>query len=634
MSNMPFDIVKDLLVGHIVEVSGTTIRVELTGDVSELNKSYQGRVYPIGQIGSAVKIHFSRRVIFGFVTMLRMRSQDTIAVDLQIPPNADQRMMEVELFAEGTWNSLDSSLAFSRGVATYPLPRQGVYLLTRDEAGVLYKSAEVVSQQGHSPMVPFGRYIGADASECRANIDKMFGMHCAVLGSTGTGKSGAVAAVLHSVLEFKPAGSVVTRPRIVVIDPHGEYGAAFGNRSVVFRAYDPIGNDETKGTPISLPFWLMSADEFRLLVIGKTEHEATSQHNIVYKALAHARMVSAGLAKPAPAALSVSDPNPGGTLDESQPVEGKTAADLADFDLDKPRQFSLDEFYNHIRYLQAARVNKSGVTEGISESDFQNKFKPILDKLAVLRRDPRINFLMKPRATTLETVISQFVGSFVESGAGGDLRIVDISGLPNEVAGPLAAMIARLIFQYKLYQTQNERARDPILLVCEEAHRYVPDRGEAEYSTSQGAIRRIAREGRKYGVGLMLVSQRPADIEATVISQCGTWLILRLTNAADQQHVARFLPDGLSGMVRALPALAQQEALFVGEGAALPARVRIRDLPKDKLPRSANVSFVNGWALERLTLAEIAAISRRMDSEPALLPVETIQMDGSSMRDK
>lgn len=618
MSNLPFEPVDDLLVGHIVEVSGTSIRIELSGEVSELNKSYQGRIYPIGQMGSAVKIHFGRRIIFGFVTMLRMRSQEIIATDRVIPPEADQRIMEVELFAEGMWNGLDNTLVFSRGVATYPLPRQGVYLLTRDEAGILYKSAEAKVADGHSPMVPFGRYVGADSSQCRANIDKMFGMHCAVLGSTGSGKSGAVAAVLHSVLEYKPADEVVTRPRIVIIDPHGEYGAAFRDRSVVYRAYDPIGNDETAGTPISLPFWLMSADEFRLLVIGKTEHEATSQHNVVYKALAHARMVAAGLAMPAPMAFGVPDPNPDGVLDESQPAAGKTLDALADFDLDKPRKFSLDEFYNHIRFLQAARVRNNGVTEKIPDTDFQKSFKSILDKLAVLRRDPRIDFLMKPGPTTLEAIISQFVGS--EGAAAQDLRIVDISGLPNEVAGPLAAMISRLLFHYKLYQTQQERAQDPILLVCEEAHRYVPDRGEAEYSASQSAIRRIAREGRKYGIGLMLVSQRPADVESTVISQCGTWLILRLTNASDQQHVARFLPDGLSGMVRALPALAQQEALFVGEGASLPARIRIRDLPKEKLPRSSNVSFVNGWARERLTLEQIATISRRMDSEPMAQP--------------
>lgn len=614
MTSSPFEPVSDLLVGHIVEVSGTTVRVELGGDVSELNKSYQGRVYPIGQMGSAVKIHFGRRVIFGFVTMLRMRSQEIVAPEVTIPPEADQRIMEIELFAEGIWSGGENILTFSRGVATYPLPRQGVYLLTREEAGILYRSAEGQRPTGISALVPFGRYVGADSSPCRANIDKMFGMHCAVLGSTGSGKSGAVAAVLHSVLEHKPTEETETHPRIIIIDPHGEYGTAFGERALVYRAYDPIGNDETVGNPISLPYWLMSAEEIRLLIIGKTEHEATSQHNVVYKALAHARMVAAGLAQPAPTAYGAADPSGNGNLDESQPTAGTPPEALLDFDLDKPRQFSLDEFHNHIRYLQAARM-KGPVTERVTDSDFQKSFKSVLDKLAVLRRDPRIRFLMQSNGNTLESVIAQFVGNLDANNANRDLRIIDISGLPNEVAGPLAAMMARLLFQYKLYQTQAERSRDPILLVCEEAHRYVPDRGEAEYSASQNAIRRIAREGRKYGIGLMLVSQRPADVESTVISQCGTWLILRLTNAADQQHVARFLPDGLSGMTKALPALAQQEAIFVGEGASLPARIKIRDLPTSKLPRSSNVGFAAGWSQARLTLEEVALISRRMDSD-------------------
>jgi DNA helicase HerA-like ATPase len=173
-------------------------------------------------------------------------------------------------------------------------------------------------------------------------------------------------------------------------------------------------------------------------------------------------------------------------------------------------------------------------------------------------------------------------------------------------------MLARLLFQYKVYQTTDERKRDPVVLVCEEAHRYVPDRGEAEYAAAQTAIRRIAREGRKYGIGLMLVSQRPADVESTVISQCGTWLVLRLTNAADQQHVSRFLPDGLSGMTKVLPNLAQQEAIFVGEGAAMPARVRIRDLTEDQLPKSETAKFAKGWILDRLTEDEISAIANRM----------------------
>lgn len=613
-----FDLVSDLKIGNIVEVTGTSIRVELSGEVTELTRSHEGRVYPIGQIGSIVKVHFGRRLVFGFVTLLRMRSEELIEQGQSIPPDADQRMMEVELFAEGVWQGANNALKFTRGVSTYPLPRQGVYLLTRDEAVDLYKSAEgQLHNEEIDPLVPFATYVGADSARCRANIDKMFGMHCAVLGSTGSGKSGAVAALLHSVLEHKPNGTDLCRPRILIIDPHGEYGQAFGSRAVVFRAYDPIGHEQAQGEPIKLPYWLMSADEFRSLAIGKTEFEATSQNNVIYKALTYARLVAAGLVDPSPSSYGASAPTDGGNPDDPRPKNGIQAQQIIEFDRDKPRPFSLNELINHITFLQGARV-KGNVLERIPEGDFTKNFKSILDKLAILRRDPRINFLManwETNSPALPSILAQFVSEApADDESKKDIRILDISGLPNEVAGPLAAMLARLLFQYKLYQTTEERKKDPILLVCEEAHRYVPDRGEAEYATAQIAIRRIAREGRKYGIGLMLVSQRPADVESTVISQCGTWLVLRLTNQADQQHVARFLPDGLSGMTKALPNLAQQEAIFVGEGASLPARVRIRDLTSDQLPRSQSAKFAEGWSGLGLSNDELRTVAGRMVS--------------------
>ena len=611
-----FDLVDALRIGHIVEVSGTSIRVELSGDVTELTRTHEGRVYPIGQIGSIVKVHFGRRLVFGFVTLLRMRSEELAEPAMPVPPEADQRLMEVELFAEGVWNAADQRLRFFRGVTTYPLPRQSVHLLTREETTQIYAAAEGQQASGdYSPLVPFAFYVGADNAECRANVDRMLGMHCAVLGSTGSGKSGAVAALLHSMLEHTPSPNAVCHPRVLVIDPHGEYGHAFGDRAIVYRAYDPLGNEESTGSPISLPYWLMSADEFRTLVIGKTEQEATSQNNIVYKAITYARMVAANLVEPSPTAHGGAAPDDGLDHDEPRPKAGVTAEQLIEFDRDKPRPFSLQEFYNHIFYLQAARVQGDKL-QSVTASEFAKGFRSVLDKLSVLRRDPRIHFMMREwdgQSPPLQHIIAQLVGQLQgEGGADQDIRILDISGLPNEVAGPLAAMLARLLFQYKVYQTTDERRRDPVVLVCEEAHRYVPDRGEAEYAAAQSAIRRIAREGRKYGIGLMLVSQRPADVESTVISQCGTWIVLRLTNAADQQHVSRFLPDGLSGMTKALPNLAQQEAIFVGEGASMPARVRIRDLQEHQLPRSETARFARGWTLARLTEEEIATVATRM----------------------
>jgi hypothetical protein len=606
---------KDALrIGNVIEVAGTSIRVELSGDVSELTRSYEGRIYPIGQIGSIVKIHFGRKLIFGFVTLLRMRSEDLIEHGLPVPPDSEQRIMEVELFAQGFWDSSKEGLNFTRGISAFPLPQQSVYLLTQEETTGLFEAAEGNAiADSSSPLVPFAHYVSSDTAQCRANIDKMFGMHCAVLGSTGSGKSGAVAALIRSILEHQVDGQRTINPNIIMIDPHGEYGHALKDRAELFHAYDGIGAEEIRGSSISLPYWLMSADEFRHLVIGKTEQEATSQNNIIYKAVTHARMVAAGIAQAAPAEYGGATPDDGKEIDEPRPAEGYREKDIVAFDRDKPRPFCLEELEHHIRFLQAAR-NQGGTLNQVTAGDFAKTFKSVLDKLAVLRRDPRINFLMEnwqANSPDLASILEQLISTRSD---GKKLRILDISGLPNEVAGPLTAMLARLLFQYKLYQTHDERAKDPVLLVCEEAHRYVPDRGEAQYASAQNAIRRIAREGRKYGLGLMLVSQRPADIEGTVISQCGTWLVLRLSNHSDQQHVARFLPDGLSGLVKALPNLAQQEAVFVGEGASLPARIRIRNLSEAQLPKSETIKFIRGWTTPGPSSDDVLNVAQRMTS--------------------
>ena len=606
---------EELKIGHVVEVSGTNIKVEISDKISELSRTFNGRVYPIGQIGSMVKIHYGRKLIFGLVTMLRMRSEELIESGIPVSADSDQRVMEVQLLAEGSWNNTNSTLAFKRGIKTYPLPQQGVFLLTNEEISFVYRSAEGTRDESVDPLVPFAVYSASESTKCRANINTMFGMHCAVLGSTGSGKSGTVAAIIHSVLSHKNNDKELS-PQIVVIDPHGEYGSAFKTRAVQYRAYD-IAAGEDGQEQIKLPYWLMSSDEFTNLVIGKTERSATSQNNVVQKALAHARMVAAGIVKPSPRAFGTEGLNHLENIDEPDFCDGKDASHVLEFDRDKPRPFCLDEFESHVRYIQGGRINRSN-HESMTNSDLAKSPVPsVLDKLKVLRRDTRLSFMMKcwvdnDTEIKLHKVLNQFIGA--PSQAGKDIRIIDISGLPNEVAGPLTALIARLLFQYKVFQTQEEKEKDPILLVCEEAHRYVPDHGEAQYAAAQGAIRRIAREGRKYGIGLMLVSQRPADVDSTVISQCGTWVVLRLTNSADQQHVSRFLPDGLSGMVGALPILSQQEAIFVGEGAALPSRVRIRDLKEDQLPKSNTIPFAQGWASDRLELEKLKEISERMCS--------------------
>ncbi|EGH22806.1 hypothetical protein PSYMO_15491 [Pseudomonas amygdali pv. mori str. 301020] len=598
----PFLESAELVIGKVIEVSGTSIRVELDSGLSELSRVIDGRVSPVGQLASIVKIHYGRRLLFAYVRMLRMRSE--VAAELgqaPIAPGDDSRVLEADLFAEGVWNPETKKLAFSRGVESYPLPLQGVYLTTASELELIFTAAEHTAEDSAiSPLVPIGEYVGGNGAVCRANLDKLFGQHCAVLGSTGSGKSGTVAAIIRSVLEHRTLSGHNIYPRIVLIDPHNEYAGAFREQATVLRPYAgaaALEEDAAPVEPLRLPYWLMTGDELRGLIIGKTEAEATSQNNIVYKALKHARMVTAGIVEPLPADSEG---------DFSSPlVAGKTEADISGFDRDRPFRYELNEFVKHIDQVQG---RKTGTTSKASATD-RKSIESILDKLSVLRTDPRLRFLMREDpADTLEASILQFTGA----GANGStLKLVDVSGVPNEVAGTLAAMICRLLFNYKVWQTKSQRVLDPLMIVCEEAHRYVPDRGEAQYREAQEAVRRIAKEGRKYGLGLMLVSQRPSDVESTVLSQCNSWVVLRLTNGRDQDHVAKFLPDSLAGITKILSSLARREAIFVGEAAALPARVRIRALERHQLPDSNDISFVEGWSTAPLDAAIVAGITAR-----------------------
>jgi DNA helicase HerA-like ATPase len=200
---------------------------------------------------------------------------------------------------------------------------------------------------------------------------------------------------------------------------------------------------------------------------------------------------------------------------------------------------------------------------------------------------------------------------------GGDdrMRIVDLSGVPNEVAGIASAVIARNMFALKVWQSPDERKLSPILLVCEEAHRYVPNSGEAQYEAAQEAIRRIAKEGRKYGIGMFLVSQRPSEVEATVLSQCNSWIVLRLTNEVDRSHVRSILPDSLAGLTKILSGLRRREAIFVGQAAMLPSRILVSSLNENQLPHSHDISFNAGWQSEPLTEGQLIEVGSRWRSQ-------------------
>ena len=560
MLKNPNEPISNLEIGTVIEVDGTHIVAELAQKITELTRVYRGVIYPIGQFGSIIKIHYGARLIFAYVGRLRMKSEYEREKGLVPESNGTARIIEADLFGEGEWlfdtDKKEWKLSFERGVTTFPLPQQKIYLTPRSDLRFIYG-------EGAGSVILLGEHVGSGGTPCYAEMNELLGKHTAILGSTGAGKSGTVAAILHAILDRgREAGHENWHPQIIVLDPHNEYGAAFPD-------HVRLCTDENS---LRLPYWLLNLQETINLLIGKTEFVATSQANIVKNALLQAR----------------------------QEAAESLALDKDSINVDSPIPYSLDAFRNNV----ANDVNKP------SAPSKQEPWNSILSKLEVLTNDSRLAFMMQEwdgGADPFAEIMKQFLGDR------DPIRIVDLSGVPNEVAGSASSAIARTLFSIKLWQTREERERNPVLLVCEEAHRYVPNRGEAQYEAAQDAIRRLAKEGRKYGIGLMLVSQRPSEVEATVLSQCNSWIVLRITNDSDRSHVQGILPDSLAGLTKVLSGLRRREAIFVGQAAVLPSRIFIRDLVKDgkPLPRSQDISFDLGWQNSPITDEDLMEVGKR-----------------------
>lgn len=550
--------VENLAVGTVIEVDGSRIIAELSTDIAELTRVFGGVVYPIGRFGSIMKIHYGSSIIYAMVSRLRMKAEYEQEMGLSGNGNPSARVVEADLFGEGRWvrtsvgTETSWHLKFQRGVSTYPLPQQTVYLTPESELAFVFG-------RGTGATIRIGEHVGSGGTPAYADLNELLGKHTAVLGSTGAGKSGTVAAILHSILDHgERSGYDAWDPRILILDPHDEYGSAFAD-------HHRLSTDE--GT-LCLPFWLLNLQETLALILGKTEFVATSQANILKAALLQARKE--------------------GARDIGIEADGVT--------VDSPVPYSLGRLVAMIEDDKPPQPSKQG------------KHNAILNKLEILRNDSRLSFLLTEwdgRSDPFPEVVMQFMGP------GSPVRVVDLSGVPNEVAGAASSAIARTIFSVKLWQTPEERQATPVLVVCEEAHRYVPNRGEALYEAAQEAIRRLAKEGRKYGIGLMLVSQRPSEVEATVLSQCNSWLVLRITNEEDRSRVRAVLPDSLAGLTAALSGLRRREAIFVGQGTPIPSRILVRHLVDEDLPKSSDIDFDSGWKEAPVTEEELSEVATR-----------------------
>ncbi len=522
----------DADIGYVVEVNGERALVELTVDTTvPLVEDY----YP-GQPGSHVKIPFQDHNVIGIVTSVRMENGAPAGVSGRKGAGAAGRKV-ADCILMGT---LYSDGRFSRGVAVYPNVGQQVRMVSSKELKGIF--SEFVSYD-----YSFSRPAQAEDQRSYVQADRFFGQHIAVLGTTGCGKTCTVASILqHAIKKFPDT-------HIVVLDLHGEYAAAFPGDDVLLVEADKV----------ELPYWLLNFDELCDLTVDMNEFTAKNQITVLRDALVRARQGS---------------------------VSKETAGMEKALTADSPIYFALDDLLEQIRGWNIQMVHNSDGM--LVPGPLYGVFDRFLIRFESKTSDPRFGFMFSSTSYADNESLTRLLKDYLSIDTGKKMVIIDLSGIPSEAVGVVVAVVSRIAFEFN--QWNPDRTRFPILLVYEEAHNYAPSSTDVRFSTAKTALERVAKEGRKYGVGMIVVSQRPKELSDTVLSQCNTFIPMRLTNPDDQAYVRRLVPDSLVGLMNMLPALRTGEALILGDSVAMPTRVLI-DCPDPK-PASSDVKFAKWWS--------------------------------------
>ncbi len=429
------------------------------------------------------------------------------------------------------------------------------------------------------------------------NGDRFFGKHIAVVGSTGSGKSCAVARILQEGMRPTDAQGnkgVLNNSHIVLFDLHGEYASAFPSAR-------PISVHNLK-----LPYWLMNAEELEELFIMSDElnsHNQVSQFR--HAVIENKRRHNSGAHKvsyDSPMYFSLEEVYRYIFNMNSEVIGRKSGEGVPVLADNRTRVVKREERYfdGELEFCEQSAKSDDKATKG----PFNGEFDRFCLRLRTVLDDERLAFLLRPRkpqgeefkTEDLEDIIANVVG--YSTGNASNITIVNLSGIPFEVTSLVVSLMSRIIFDIGFYLKRtrmepNADAAVPILAVYEEAHIYAPNSHLARFRSVTRSIERIAKEGRKYGICLMIVSQRPSEIAETIFSQCNSFVVMRLTNPADQNYVKRLLPDSVAGLIDALPTLEQREALILGDAIAVPTLVKVSDIQSK--PNSHDVPVLTEW---------------------------------------
>ncbi|GAA0736317.1 ATP-binding protein [Sphingomonas japonica] len=505
-------------IGRIVEITGSSSLALLDPSaIATLATHTDLALVNAGQVGAQVKLRVGATWLIANIRSLRM-------VEGAIPRIAAQ----IDFLGEGDEEKLTGKLyKFRRGVTRYPVPGTEVFPVSTGDLRQVYAADD----RAH---VEIGTVYPTRDIRAALYVDALLGKHFALLGSTGTGKSTSAALILHRICDLAPQG------HIVMIDPHGEYAAAFRTNGAIFD----VGN-------LQMPYWLMNFDEHCEVFVTEDGSDSQIDADILAKCLLMAR------------------------------AKNRLAGDVK-LTVDSPIPYLLSDLTNIIQ-LEMGKMDRAGDT---------SPYLRLKTKIDEVKADPRYAFMFS--GMLVADTMAQFIGRIFRLPSGGKpISIIDVSGVPSEITSVVVAMLSRMVFDFAIWS--RSEAQRPILLVCEEAHRYIPNERHADTSSVGRILSRIAKEGRKYGISLGLITQRPSDLAEGVLSQCGTIIAMRLNNDSDQAFVRAAMPEGARGFLDAIPALRNRECIICGEGVATPIRVLFDDLEEVRRPASGDPMFSELW---------------------------------------
>jgi uncharacterized protein len=483
------------------------------------------------EMGTLFAIDTANTVVLAIVSAL------SVPVPAQREGEGELWIAELGLVGE-LWKGAGGRAAtFNRGVSVYPTLGDRVRVASRPELEQAFCGDKRNS-------VRIGCIRQDPSISATIRVDDLLGKHFAILGTTGTGKSCTTALILRSILQKNPAAHVV------LLDPHNEYAPAFGEWAEVISQRN-----------MQLPYWLLTFEELVEVLIGDPlERKAEVEILQELIPLAKARYGT-------------------GRGNARESGLRRASAD-AKYTVDTPVPYRISDLTQTIDERMGKLENKRDLSP----------YRNLKTRLEIICLDPRYAFMFG--SVTIYDNMAQILGRIFRVPVNDKpITILELTGLPSEIINVVVSVLCRMTFDFALWS----EGKVPVTLVCEEAHRYVPSKPNVGFEPCKRAIAKIAREGRKYGASLCIVTQRPADIDPTILSQCNTVFALRMSNDRDQEIVKSAISDTGSGLLEFLTALGQREAIAFGDGVTLPVRIKFDELPKHCMPRSSSARFTEKW---------------------------------------